>query len=107
MTDPTGGDTLVSTLAGRNLGAGANVTIGGAHYAVYQLESGDYRATEGVCTHEFALLADGMIQDGCVSCPKHNAKYDVCSGKVLTRPGKRDLRTYPVKVEDDTVYIQV
>lgn len=55
-----------------------DVVIGEEHYAVYQLAAGDYRATEGVCTHEFALLANGVLQDGCISCPKHNAKYDVC-----------------------------
>ncbi|VGO15891.1 Naphthalene 1,2-dioxygenase/salicylate 5-hydroxylase systems, ferredoxin component [Pontiella desulfatans] len=77
-----------------------DVVIGEEHYAVYQLAAGDYRATEGVCTHEFALLANGVLQDGCISCPKHNAKYDVCSGKVLTRPGKRDLATYPVRLKE-------
>ena len=76
-----------------------DVVVNEEHYAVYQLEAGDYRATEGVCTHEFALLADGVLQDGCISCPKHNAKYDVCSGKVLTRPGKRDISTYPVRAK--------
>ncbi|VGO22910.1 fatty acid desaturase [Pontiella sulfatireligans] len=82
-----------------------NVTINESHYAIYQLEAGNYRATEGVCTHEFALLADGVLQDGCISCPKHNAKYDVCSGKVLTRPGKRDLITYPVRLENGSLMI--
>ncbi|MDF7825186.1 fatty acid desaturase [Pontiellaceae bacterium B12227] len=75
-----------------------DVVVDEEHYALYQLDKGDYRATEGVCTHEFALLADGVLQDGCISCPKHNAKYDVCSGKVLTRPGKRDIATYPVRL---------
>jgi fatty acid desaturase/nitrite reductase/ring-hydroxylating ferredoxin subunit len=82
-----------------------DVVIDDQHYAVYQLETGNYRATEGVCTHEFALLADGVLQDGCISCPKHNAKYEVCSGKVLTRPGKRDLQTYPVELRDGTLYL--
>lgn len=82
-----------------------DVVINEEHYAIYQLEAGKYQATEGVCTHEFALLADGVLQDGCISCPKHNAKYDVCSGKVLTRPGKRDLITYPIRVEDGMLSI--
>ncbi len=82
-----------------------DVVVDDAHYAVYQLEAGDYRATEGVCTHEFALLADGVLQDGCISCPKHNAKYDICSGKVLSRPGKRDLLTFPVKLERGKLFL--
>jgi Na+-transporting NADH:ubiquinone oxidoreductase subunit F len=77
----------------------ADVVVDGNHYALYQLEAGNYRATEGVCTHEFALLAEGVVQDGCIACPKHNAKYDICSGQVKTRPGKRDLATFPVKLE--------
>jgi len=82
-----------------------DVVIDEEHYAVYQLEAGNYRATEGVCTHEFALLADGALQDGCIACPKHNAKYDVCSGQVKTRPGKRDLKTYPIRVESDQLLL--
>ena len=71
----------------------------------YQLDAGNYRATEGVCTHEDALLAEGVVQDGCISCPRHNAKYDICSGKVLTRPGRRDLETYPVRIENGMLLI--
>ncbi len=82
-----------------------DVVIDENHYAVYQLEKGNYRATEGVCTHEFALLAEGVVQDGCIACPKHNAKYDICSGQVKTRPGKRDLKTYAVQMKDGKLLI--
>jgi len=50
-------------------------------------------------------LADGVIQDGCIACPKHNAKYDGCTGQVKTRPGKRDPATYPVKLEEGMFHL--
>jgi 3-phenylpropionate/trans-cinnamate dioxygenase ferredoxin subunit len=78
--------------------------LGGKVYAVYNTPSG-YYATDGLCTHEQADLADGLVMGEYIECPKHNARFHIPSGKVTRMPAKIDLQTYPVKTEDGKVYI--
>ncbi|MGB1963333.1 MAG: Rieske 2Fe-2S domain-containing protein [Candidatus Puniceispirillales bacterium] len=42
-----------------------------------------------------------------IECPLHGGRFDICSGKALSAPVYVDLKTYPVKEENDRVYIQV
>jgi len=77
----------------------------GVDYAIYRSPDDEYYATAGHCTHERELLCDGLVMDGVIECPQHNGRFDYASGKALGAPVLVDLRTYPVKVEDDTVYI--
>jgi 3-phenylpropionate/trans-cinnamate dioxygenase ferredoxin subunit len=79
----------------------------GVDYAIYRSPDDEYYATAGHCTHERELLCDGLVMDGVIECPKHNGRFDYASGKALGAPVLVDLRTYPVKVEDDTVYIGI
>jgi 3-phenylpropionate/trans-cinnamate dioxygenase ferredoxin subunit len=77
----------------------------GADYAVYRSPDDEFYATDGHCTHERELLCDGLVMDGIIECPKHNGRFDYTTGRATGAPVLVDLRTYPVKVEDDTVYI--
>jgi 3-phenylpropionate/trans-cinnamate dioxygenase ferredoxin subunit len=42
-----------------------------------------------------------------IECPMHNGRFDYTSGKALGAPVLVDLRTYPTRVIDGTVYIDV
>jgi 3-phenylpropionate/trans-cinnamate dioxygenase ferredoxin subunit len=42
-----------------------------------------------------------------IECPKHNGRFDYTSGKALGAPVLVDIRTYPSRVENGTVYIEV
>ena len=79
---------------------------GGRTYAVYNTPSG-YYASDGVCTHEEAHLADGMVIDDVIECPLHQGRFHIPSGKAKSAPVCIDLKTYPAKVENGEVYIQV
>ncbi|OXS55267.1 Rieske family ferredoxin [Cohnella sp. CIP 111063] len=79
----------------------------GRSFAIYRSEDSDYYATDGFCTHERVHLADGLVMGAVIECPKHNGRFDYTSGKAKKTPACVDLRTYPVKVEAGTVYIQV
>jgi 3-phenylpropionate/trans-cinnamate dioxygenase ferredoxin subunit len=49
-----------------------------------------------------------LIENGegpTVRCPWHEAYFSLESGKVLSGPSPRDVETFQVKVENDTVYI--
>ncbi|WP_021592945.1 bifunctional 3-phenylpropionate/cinnamic acid dioxygenase ferredoxin subunit [Actinomadura welshii] len=68
---------------------------------------GDFFATDDTCTHDNYSLADGYIDDEVVECPLHMAKFCIRTGKVLSPPATRGLTSYPVKVEDGAVYVDV
>lgn len=59
------------------------------------------------CTHISGPLNEGEIEGFALTCPWHGAQFDVRTGKVLRGPARQDILTYPVKVEDDTVFIQL
>jgi 3-phenylpropionate/trans-cinnamate dioxygenase ferredoxin subunit len=79
----------------------------GRAYAIYRSPDDSYYATDGHCTHEQTLLCDGLVEGGVIECPKHNGRFDYASGKALGAPVLVNLRTYPVKVIEGTVYIDV
>jgi 3-phenylpropionate/trans-cinnamate dioxygenase ferredoxin subunit len=80
------------------------VAVGEIRIALYRSE-GEYFATENVCTHAFALLSDGFLEDGCIECPLHQARFDIRTGKALCAPATQDVRTYPVKVDGEDILV--
>lgn len=68
---------------------------------------GEIYALDGICTHEDLPLEGGEIDDGVLECPWHGAMYDVSTGAVRALPSTRPLRTYPVRVEDGEVYVEL
>jgi fatty acid desaturase/nitrite reductase/ring-hydroxylating ferredoxin subunit len=72
-------------------------------FAVYRL--GDrYLATDGICTHSRRVhLADGLIIDGQIECPKHNGRFDITSGQPTRHPVCEALTTHDVRVVDGRV----
>ena len=75
-------------------------------FCIYKLEDGFY-ATDGICTHEDVHLEDGLVMDDEIECPMHQGIFNIKSGKALSPPACEDLKTYPVKVENNKIYIQI
>lgn len=80
---------------------------GSKTYAVYRSPDDRFYATDGLCTHEAIHLADGLVMDNIIECPKHNGRFDYTTGRAKGAPVCVDLRTYPVKVEDGRVLIEL
>ena len=79
----------------------------GATYAIYHAPDGKFYATAGKCTHEEVNLSGGLVMDYVIECPKHNGQFDYRTGEAKRAPVCINLKTYPVKVEDNRVFIQV
>ncbi len=75
-------------------------------YCVYNTPDGFY-ATAGICTHEEEHLEFGMVIGTVIECPLHQGRFDIPSGRALSAPVCVNLKTYPVKIEDGEVYIQL
>lgn len=69
---------------------------------------GRFYVTDDTCTHAKASLAsEGWLDGHRLICPVHAGEFDVRDGAPLCFPAERALRTYPVKVERDTVYANI
>jgi 3-phenylpropionate/trans-cinnamate dioxygenase ferredoxin subunit len=77
----------------------------GSDYAIYRTSKDQFYATDGHCTHERTLLCDGLVMDGIIECPKHNGRFDIATGRAKGAPVIVNLKTYPVRIDGDTVYI--
>jgi len=80
------------------------VLINGQELAIYNLE-GEFYATDDICTHAYASLADGYIEGGNIECPLHGGCFDIKSGKATTAPCTVDLKTYQVKIEGEDILV--
>jgi 3-phenylpropionate/trans-cinnamate dioxygenase ferredoxin subunit len=80
---------------------------GGRTFAIYRSPEDEYFATDGLCTHERVHLADGLVVDETIECPKHGGRFDYKTGQARGAPACVDLRNYAVRVEDGRVLVLV
>ncbi len=66
---------------------------------------GEVLAFADRCTHEEASLCEGFVEGFTIECPLHGASFDLRTGKALSLPATRDLRTYPVRLEGGEVSV--
>jgi len=85
---------------------------------------GRFYAVERKCGHAAAYLERGALTGYILTCPLHCAQFDITTGRALSGPvpeapesryadpsspglKTRDLTTYPVKVEDGIVKVDL
>jgi 3-phenylpropionate/trans-cinnamate dioxygenase ferredoxin subunit len=78
--------------------------LNGVAIALYRV-NGEVHAVDDTCTHEFAQLSQGFVDDATVECPLHAAQFDVVTGKCLSGPASQDLRVYPVRIDGDDIFV--
>ena len=76
-------------------------------FAIYRSPGDEYFCTDGFCTHEEVHLADGLVMDHIIECPGHNGQFDYRTGEPKRQPACKKLRTYPVRIENGSVLIQI
>jgi p-cumate 2,3-dioxygenase ferredoxin component len=79
----------------------------GSHVALYRVDGKIY-ATADMCTHgEASLSEEGILTGKIVECTFHFGTFDVTTGEPTGMPCEIALKTYPVKVIDQHVCIEV
>ena len=70
---------------------------------------GELYAIEDRCSHDDGPLAEGDWEpDECVVvCPRHGSRFDLRTGRPLTLPAWEPVDTYPVRVVDGIVRVDV
>jgi 3-phenylpropionate/trans-cinnamate dioxygenase ferredoxin component len=66
-------------------------------------------ATDRICTHAYADLSSGIMneEEKTVTCPLHLSTFKLDSGTPQNMPAEEALKTYKVKIQDNTIYIQL
>lgn len=68
--------------------------------------NGKIYAIDATCTHEDESLEDGYIDDECIECPKHGAKFDLKTGEVRSLPAFKPLKTYEIVLENGKYFLR-
>lgn len=82
---------------------GRRVQFGNYEVALFNLGD-EYLVVDNQCPHRQGPLADGLVAGKSVFCPLHNWKISLENGCALSG-GQGQVKTYPVKVVDNKVYI--
>jgi nitrite reductase/ring-hydroxylating ferredoxin subunit/DMSO/TMAO reductase YedYZ heme-binding membrane subunit len=83
---------------------GIVVTLADGERAAIFRHDGKLSAIANACAHQNGPLGEGMILDGCVTCPWHGYQYRIEDG-CAPAPFTEKLATYRVKLVGDRVFI--
>ena len=79
----------------------------GKTYAIYRTADGNLYATDGVCTHGNAHLADGLVTGTLIECAKHNGRFDITDGSPRRQPACVALKTYKAREHDGKIFLDL
>ncbi len=82
------------------------VAVAGVPLALFLLEDGVF-ALHDLCSHGQARLSDGFVEDGCVECPLHQGLVDIRNGAPRSEPITDPVRSYPVRIVDGRVEVEL
>lgn len=87
--------------------------VGGRWIAVFRV-SGRLYAIEDLCTHDGGILTEDekgkpvpLQNDYEIACPRHGARFDIRTGKVLSAPALVDVPWFVVQVNAGKIEIAV
>jgi 3-phenylpropionate/trans-cinnamate dioxygenase ferredoxin component len=71
--------------------------------------AGTVYAIEDRCSHDDGPLVEGELDEqACtIECPRHGSLFDLRTGKPRTLPAYVPVETYDVRIEDDTIKLEV
>jgi nitrite reductase/ring-hydroxylating ferredoxin subunit len=99
---------VVTTVKASELKSGGVIAIDvrGTPIAIANVD-GTYYAFDDTCTHEQCSLAEGDLAGTTIACMCHGAEFDVRTGKVLAPPAPAPIKVYPVRMNGESLEIEV
>ena len=64
-------------------------------------------AVDNMCTHDGETLGEAQVEDCQVICPRHGAHFCLKTGAALTPPAYEPLRTYPARLDNGRVLVEL
>jgi nitrite reductase/ring-hydroxylating ferredoxin subunit len=68
---------------------------------------GQFFSLDSRCAHAGAPLAEGTLNGDTLTCPWHGSQFRISDGTVLKGPAEKELKTYPVTMKDNSIFIDV
>jgi nitrite reductase/ring-hydroxylating ferredoxin subunit len=87
-------------------GVGYPAIVHGRQLALFLHGDGRIFAIDAQCPHAGGPLEEGPMYNCEVTCPLHDYKFDLITGRCSTDPSLA-INTYPVFVEDNQVWVEV
>jgi nitrite reductase/ring-hydroxylating ferredoxin subunit len=85
----------------------AVVDVEGRSLCIGHTVDGRWGAIDNVCTHDGGVLGQGELDDVCVECPRHGARFDLFSGEVRALPAVFPVNAYPAREVDGAVEVDL
>ena len=88
---------------------GSSLVEVGERLVVLIHAAGHYYALDDVCTHDGGPLSDGAVdaEGATIACPRHGAKFDICTGAALTMPATKPTVAHEVKVDGQQILVRL
>lgn len=83
---------------------GRSATVAGRRVAIFRLPGG-WAATDAACPHAGGPLQDGIVADACVTCPLHNRRFDLRTGRQHGGPGA--VAVHDVRERDGELWVRL
>ena len=81
---------------------------GGRSFAIYrQPAKANFSRPTAFARMSSTHLADGLVMDDIIECPKHNGRFNYRTGAAKGAPVCVNLQTFAVKVVDGKVMIDI
>ncbi len=84
-------------------GRPSTFAVNGKNIAVYQWEDRLY-AIDSACSHEDGPLGESEVEDGVITCPYHDWRFELQTGHCVTDPS-RPVATYAIKEAEGFIWI--
>ena len=68
---------------------------------------GEFFCIDDVCTHDGGPLGEGELDQHCIACPRHGAKFDVRTGNAMSMPATEPTLIHEVKLEGDSILVKL
>ncbi|MCY0885893.1 MAG: non-heme iron oxygenase ferredoxin subunit [Firmicutes bacterium] len=72
--------------------------------ALYRVGN-EWYATDDLCSHAEASLAEGRLDGYRITCPRHGGQFDIRTGEAIKMPAITPIATFPVREEGGVIYI--
>jgi nitrite reductase/ring-hydroxylating ferredoxin subunit len=87
-------------------GKAAAFDVEGSRIAIFNVD-GAYYAIDDTCTHSGGPLSEGAVHECKVTCPWHEADFDLKTGAALKAPAFEGVRSYKVVVAGNDVQVEM
>lgn len=82
------------------------VEVGAERICLARVDDEIFAVQDG-CTHQAYTLSSGALDGHTVECAWHGARFDLRTGRAMSLPAVKALRTFAVKLDGDAIHVAV